>query len=253
VTADLPHPSRRRWPDAARWLVCFGVALFFHVGGAMALLAKWHEDFDLVANAPVVMVELAPVPVAPEIVPNELPPGPEQTEAEPEPEPIKPMTMIEQKPDETPEPELAVTPPPPKPPEKPKEHKPRQKHASLTSAPSVAERRAERAAAPMPGASSRDSNALPNWKSLLVATLERHKRYPPEAQSHGDHGVAQLAFSIDRHGGVHNARIVRSSGSSVLDQATLSLVERAQPLPPPPPEVPGAQIAISVPVRYNIR
>ncbi|HVV62756.1 MAG TPA: energy transducer TonB [Pseudolabrys sp.] len=226
--------------------------MFFHVGGAMALLAKWHEDSDLVASAPVVMVELAPVPVAPQIVPNELPPGPEQTEAEPEPEPPKQMTMIEQKPDDMPKPELAVT-PPPKPPEKPKEHKPRKIHASLTSAPSVAEHRAERAAAPMPGATARDPNAVPNWKSLLVATLERHKRYPPEAQSRGDHGTAQLAFSVDRHGGVHNARIVRSSGSRLLDEATLSLVERAQPLPPPPPEVPGAQIAISVPIRYNIR
>jgi protein TonB len=33
----------------------------------------------------------------------------------------------------------------------------------------------------------------------------------------------------------------------------LSLVERAQPLPPPPPEMQGTQIAIVVPIRYNIR
>ena len=65
--------------------------------------------------------------------------------------------------------------------------------------------------------------------------------------------MAQLAFSIDRHGGAHHTRIVRSSGSSLLDEATLALVERAQPLPPPPSELAGAEIAIVVPIRYNIR
>jgi protein TonB len=59
-----------------------------------------------------------------------------------------------------------------------------------------------------------------------------------------------LAFSVDRGGGVHSARIVRSSGSSVLDNETLSLVQRAQPLPPPPPEQSGV---VNVPIRYNTR
>jgi protein TonB len=94
---------------------------------------------------------------------------------------------------------------------------------------------------------------VPNWKSQVAARLERFKRYPSEAQARGEQGVAHLAFSVDRGGGVHHARIVRSSGSGALDQATLSLIERATPMPPPPPEIAGAQIAISVPIRYSIR
>jgi protein TonB len=39
----------------------------------------------------------------------------------------------------------------------------------------------------------------------------------------------------------------------VLDRETLMLAERAQPLPPPPPEIAGAQIVVVVPIRYNIR
>ncbi len=238
----------RRWPELTRWGACFALALCFHAAGAAALLARWNESSDLVANAPVILIELAAVPVAPDVTPNELPPGPRQTEAQPEPEPQKPVEKVELPPE--PQAELQMT-PPPKPIEKLKEKKPKQ--ASLASAPSTAEYKAERAAAPMPGANSRDSNALPNWKTQLVARLERYKRYPSEAQSRGESGVAQLAFSVDRSGGVHNARIVRSSGSSLLDRETLMLVERAQPLPPPPPEVPGSQIAIVVPIRYNIR
>lgn len=246
--------SNGRGKSIALWSTCFALALCMHGAGAAALLAHWNESATSVANAPAITIDLAPVPVAPETKPNELPPGPQQSEAEPEPEPdpVKPVEKVELPPEPQAEPLTAVL-PPPKPMEKPKEKKPQQLHASLASAPSSAEQRAERTAAPMPGASSRDSTALPGWKSLLVATLERNKRYPAQAQARGEHGVAELAFSIDRHGGVHHAHIVRSSGSSLLDGETLAMLERAAPLPPPPPELAGAEIAIVVPIRYNLR
>jgi protein TonB len=240
--------SFSRWPEAARWGACFALAVAFHAAGAAALFARWTEDSNLVAGTAVVMVDLAPVAVSPNIT-TDVAPGPLQQEAEPEPQPEKPIEKIELPPDPQAEPVVAVTPPPKL--EPPKEKKPKQKHASLASAPTRADPQADRPAAPMPGLSSRNSDALPNWKTQLVAKLERSKRYPSEAR--GDQGIAQLAFSVDRQGGVHNARIVRSSGSSVLDHETLALVQRAQPLPPPPPEVQGAQIPISVPIRYNAR
>jgi protein TonB len=46
---------------------------------------------------------------------------------------------------------------------------------------------------------------------------------------------------------------MRSSGSSLLDHEALTLPDRASPLPPPPPDVVGAQIPIEVPIRYNTR
>ena len=240
--------SFSRWPEAARWGACFALAVAFHAAGAAALFARWSEDSNLVAGTAVVMVDLAPVAVSPNIT-TDVAPGPLQQEAEPEPQPEKPIEKIELPPDPQAEPVVAVTPPPKL--EPPKEKKPKQKHASLASAPTRAEQQTDRPAASIPGASSRNSDALPNWKTQLVAKLERAKRYPSEAR--GDQGTAQLAFSVDRQGGVHNARIVRSSGSSVLDHETLALVQRAQPLPPPPPEVSGAQIPIVVPIRYNAR
>lgn len=240
-----------RGAETLRWGACLALALGLHAGGAAALLARWSDDSDLVANAPVIMLELAPVAAAPEITPTEVPPDTVQSaEAEPEPEPSKPIEKVEIPPEPpTPEPELAMLPPPK--PEPPKETKKPEKKRSIARAAATADKRAERASTPAPGAGSRDPFALPSWKSQLVSQLERHKRYPSDAR--GDQGVAQLAFSVDRSGGVHHARIVRSSGSSALDQATLALVARAAPLPPPPPEVSGSQIAIVVPIRYNVR
>src|SRR6185312_7784590 len=188
--------SFSRWPEAARWGACFALAVAFHAAGAAALFARWSEDSNLVAGTAVVMVDLAPVAVSPNTT-TDVAPGPLQQEAVREVQPEEPV--------------VAVT-PPPKPIDQPKQTKPKQKHASLASAPTRADQQADRPAAPMPGLSSRNSDALPNWKTQLVAKLERSKRYPSEAR--GDQGTVQLAFSVDRQGGVHNARIVRSSGSS---------------------------------------
>jgi protein TonB len=241
-------------PQALRWAACFALALGFHGAGAAALLARWNESADLMANAPLIMIDLAPVAAAPTATPTELPPDTVESKlVEPAPEPEPPPQQIELPPDPAPKPELTAT-PPPKPVEKKVEKKkPRQRQASVARAPSAADIKADRAAAPMPGASARDSNALPNWTSQLVSRLERYKRYPSEAQSRGETGIVRLAFSVDRAGGVHHARIVGSSGSNVLDRETLSLVERAAPLPAPPPELSGAQVAVVVPIRYNFR
>ncbi|WP_168192780.1 energy transducer TonB family protein [Undibacter mobilis] len=277
----------RRVPATLRWSVCFVAALGIHFAGAAVLLSHWQPVSDQAANAPVVMIDLAPIAVAPQTTETDLPPDtvarqfqsgeqktPDKPEEEvvekpPQPEPEKPVEVAkaEDEPDKpsdvTPEPkaEISLLPPPrpvqkteDKKDEKKKEvrKKPRPRQASLASAPSAADQVAPRAAAPSAGA-ARDSNALPNWTSRVISRLERYKRYPSDAQSRGDRGVVRLAFSVDRSGGVHNARVVASSGSNVLDRETLAMIERASPLPPPPDEVHGSYIPVVVPIAYYIR
>jgi periplasmic protein TonB len=241
----------RRWADVVRWGACIAIALSIHIAGAVALLARWNDPPDVVASAPVIMIELAPVPVAPDVTPSRLPPGPQKPEAQPEPDQPKTVEKAEIKTELVKEAELPAM--QSKPADKSAEKKLVQKQASLASAPSTAQQRAERAAARAPGSISHNPDAVPNWKSALIARLERYKRYPPEAQSRAETGVTQLAFSVDRNGGVHHAHVVRSSGSSVLDREAVALAERASPMPPPPVEITGAQIPIEVPIRYNAR
>ena len=260
-----------RLPNALRWCACFGIALGIHAAGAAVLIARWNDSADAVANAPVIMIDLAPAAVAPQTTPTEAPPDqveskqqiepdpvpekpPEITKVEPEPE--KPVENAEPKPEPETKAELAML-PPPKPPEleKPVEEKkevkkkPRHRNASLASAPSAADQKAERAAAPAPGANARDPDALRNWTSQLVAQIERHKRYPAEAG--GATGTAVVSFSVDRSGGAHHTRIVRSSGDSMLDHDAVAWVERSQPLPPPPADRSGNQIPVVVPLTYK--
>jgi protein TonB len=92
---------------------------------------------------------------------------------------------------------------------------------------------------------------MATWKSQIVTLLEHSKRYPSEARSRGEQGTTRLAFRIDRDGHLLSSRIATSSGSAALDAETLALLGRAQPFPPPPPELAGSEM--TVPLRFNIR
>jgi protein TonB len=83
--------------------------------------------------------------------------------------------------------------------------------------------------------------------------LQSAKRYPSEAQSRREQGVATVSFSVDRNGRVLSRHLVRSSGSSALDQEVLAMVMRAQPLPSFPPAMSQSVIRLSVPIRFSLR
>jgi protein TonB len=98
-----------------------------------------------------------------------------------------------------------------------------------------------------------DSAALPTWKSLLVRHLERHKRYPPEAQRARQEGITYVRFIMSRDGRVLVATIERSAGVSLLDREGLELLRRAEPLPPLPADQPGETMTLVVPIQFAMR
>jgi protein TonB len=254
--------------DLRRWTISAAVVVLAH-GAIAAGMAPWRDDIEPAEPAAAIVVEFAPLPVAPDAPPTEIAPGPEQVMSEASPE--RPVEHVEdeQKIEEkliskpidepppeikpAPNPDLAIEPPkqevaklPPQEPRTP---------APATSAPqAIPEQSAAVPAAPMQGRlTPTRSNAVPTWKTHILALLERNKRYPEAAQSRHQQGVAQVFFSIDRQGRVINSRLVRSSGASALDDEALALLRRAEPFPPPPPELPGARVDLSVPIRFNLR
>ena len=224
--------------DTARWIACLAVVVAAHCVAALTLLPSTEaSDFD--AGAPVVMLELPEMPAAPSMPPSDLAPGPPETESDPTPPP-KEETKPEQ------EAEVALpTPEPPKP-EPPVEQR------EATAMPSV-EMPPSAAAPPTPGAAVRTPAALIRWQSALAARLARFKRYPAAARARGVQGIAKVAFTIDHEGHLLSSHIVESSGSSLLDEETLDLLARAQPMPKPPGDVPDSALSFIVPVRFNIR
>ncbi len=108
--------------------------------------------------------------------------------------------------------------------------------------------------APQIGATSTAAiNAPASWHSLLLAHLERHKHYPAIARQRRQQGVVEVQFNMDRAGKVLASAVTGSSGFVLLDRSALEMVNRAQPLPPPPAEISGKVLTIAVPVEFSFR
>jgi protein TonB len=243
--------------DVLRWSFCAAAVALAHALVLLALLAR--PDYaEPDAGAPIVLIELAPLAVAPAAPESDVAPGPEplqpETERPREETPEQKSQEVERVPDLMPAPNPAVTlpavPEPPK--EVPRKQAKREpaETAPVPTAPPAAVAPARRPAAPAPGRVSRPSPvAIASWQRLLVAQLERNKRYPQGAG--GVQGVTRLAFRLDRRGRVVMSRIAQSSGSATLDQETLALVHRAQPFPAPPADISDDQLSFVVPIRYT--
>jgi protein TonB len=254
--------------DLRRWVMCGAVIVFAH-GAIAAGMVAWRDEIELAEPAAAIVIEFAPMPVAPAAPQTEIPPGPEQMMSDASPnrpvesleEKEKVEEKVESKPVEEPPPEIKPAPnpdvavePPPQEIPTPQRQEPRPP-APTTSAPqALPDQTAAIPAAPTQGRiTPNNSNAVPTWKTQIVALLERNKRYPAVAQSRREQGVAQVFFSLDRQGRVIDSRIARSSGASALDEEALALLRRAQPFPAPPRELPGERVDLTVPIRFNLR
>ena len=237
--SSLAMPFGNPRSDVMRWGLCFTVAVAAHGAAALALLLNPSSDSDFDAGAPVVMIELPEAPAAFATPPSDLAPGPTEPESEQTPPPkeeTKPPEQVA---------EVALPEPEPPKPEPPAEEKP------PTAMPSVV---MATPAPPVAGAAVQPPAAIVRrWESALVAHIERFKRYPAEARARGQQGLARVAFTIDRDGRVRTSHILQTSGSPELDQESLAMLNRAQPMPKPPSQVQTSELSFVVPVRFNIR
>ncbi len=279
ITVDPFEREQAR--DAALWTGAALVVAALHVGLAAAyLLLKPAPEGR--AEAPVIDVafmpaESAPAPAAPEAMPAEPTPLVEQSDlAPPEPAPLEPAPPVAlQVPEPAPEPAqpdaVAVMPPPSKPVEpvaEPKKqitvpertaHKPLaderaakeiRRAAPPKPAATPGSRPARLAMAPNPGTDTEGARAgRASWESELAAHIRRFATYA--ANGSKESGTVRVGVTIDRNGRLLSRRLAGSSGSSMLDNAAMAVIQRAQPYPRFPPGMTQAQIALTIPLHLR--
>ncbi|ACO77292.1 TonB protein [Azotobacter vinelandii CA] len=269
-----------------RWGLCLLLVLGLHVGIALWSL-YWRPEskpIQLAPPPPAMMVDLAPAAAPAAAAAAAAAPPPPTAEPEPEPE-AQPDMLAQAKPIEAPKPKLALPPPKPKQKEKPKpkpkteakreqkkpdpkqEQKQEQKQDAEPQQ-QVAQSQAQGNAAAAGASNAADSNAkpagqmgtpgssnaMPTWQGILRAHLSRYKRYPPESRRRGDEGTVTLRFKIDGQGRLLSYELVARSGRIALDQATLQMIRRAEPLPPPPAELlTNGTLEVVAPFAYSLR
>ena len=247
---------RRDAAELTRWTTCLLIVIALHCGALLLLLRHRVPLEPLGAPPAAVMIDLASVaPAARHEAAPPAEPTPPQAEQLVPPEPV-PAPVVEPSPAPHPAVVLPVPQPPkPKPKAKPVERLPvQQREPAVLPAPIAPVAPAPPAPSPVPaGPAPSAVNVRATWQAQLLAWLERHKRYPRVAQEQRQQGVASLRFALDRQGRVLSFRLDKSSGFTLLDEEVLELIQRAQPVPAPPPEIPGDRIEVAVPVAFMLK
>ena len=98
-----------------------------------------------------------------------------------------------------------------------------------------------------------DAVATARYEQLLVAWLEKHKKYPRRAKRLRIEGEAILRILIDRSGQTRQVMLAQRTGNRLLDKAALEMAQRANPFPPMPQNDPRSQLEFDVPVAFVLR
>lgn len=238
-----------------RWIGCFILVLMVHavlIGGAM-YWRRYLPSPVVAAQPQAVMIELAPVAMAPDVPPSDSAAGPRQQETMATPAAQMPRPQSE------PTQAQRATPPLPAAPaalpmqqEQAAEQALASDAAPASAPPQVDASRSVRYAARQASAGSSNA-AFADWQAQLLGHLERFKRYPRAAQRRRYQGVVQVGYTVDRQGNVLAVQLDRGSGHAPLDEEALAAVHRASPLPPPPADVPGDPVDVTTPVQFLMR
>jgi periplasmic protein TonB len=256
---DEPTPPRSR----ATWATAALVALAIHGTAAALTLYSLHSAaIDLGAPGLVIDVELS----SPRHDPTDLPIGPDTAASAPAPEVVEQKTVIEQTKlpkdvlTDTDDPERAATRDDV---EKPNDQNP--KITAVQAMPSNASVATEdtvvptldsaqvspRSTVPSLGTGESAVRERVTWEKELAAHFDKYKRYPAERAAQAAEVV--VSFVLDRMGHIVSWRIVKSSGDTAFDNEALSMLQRSDPVPPPPSLVADQGLSFTLPVIFHVK
>jgi protein TonB len=203
-----------------RWIIAGAVVVALHFILLCPYVYFYHPE-EIGDDTSPISLDLSPsndtVDQAEVLPAPETPPQVEQPPPEPQPPPPPPQ------------PQAIIEAPPPPPPKVEEQQQPLEAQVARTK-----------------GGAPR---VPPKWITAVTRRLEQVKRYPSGA--HNAVGTVEVSFAVDHTGHVLSHQIEKSSGHAELDAAALSMVERAQPLPPFPDGMTQSEINLTVPIVFT--
>jgi protein TonB len=243
--AYFEEDDRDRW---VRWGIASLVVLAAHIAVVTACLFLSFPFTSSTDGIPAVLIELSAMPSTQKTSPNDMAPGPEMTEAQakPKPQPKQPDEIQKVLP-LAPDVATKIIPP------KQREADEISPAPLTTAAPHLAQPLGQVTAAPAVGVSNAQLDlAETSWRGLLVAHLQKFKRYPKGAVARREQGTVSVSFTIDRTGHVLARSIIKSSGFVNLDQEALDMIQHAEPLPAFAPSMKQESRDFVVPIRFYL-
>lgn len=94
---------------------------------------------------------------------------------------------------------------------------------------------------------------ITDFQRALQRHLLRQLMYPAQARARKEEGVVYVRVAMSRAGQVISAKVQDASDFPQLNAEAIAVIERAQPLPLPPPAVMGDPVDLIIPVTFNLR
>lgn len=255
ILHELSFFSRKRV-----WIAAAIIALSCHVAFATFAISRMLEDpddDDLGAPGVEIALDLS----SPRLRDSDLPPGPESeasaaSRASVEQKEVASPDLPKEAPKESEDPERQVSF------EKSKTPNEKQPKAKLSNASeeSVAQKAtampsiesavtSEKSTTIDQGTGRSRRRAQITWQKELLAHLDKYKQYPAERSNQSAEIVINL--TLDRTGRVLDANVSKSSGDDAFDHAAIAMIEKASPVPPPPPLVADEGLTFLLPVIFK--
>lgn len=208
--------------------------------------AEVTEPVEAATPAEPLEIEAVEPPSAETVPVAEVKPKTEQAKVPKKPEPPREVKTVEPEPAPNPEPkEVAATPPP-------RTQPPAQAPSVAGSAGKSGTQQSTNSGSGENTSSGGRPGSATSYFAALQAWLEQHKEYPVAARRRRSEGTALLNFTMQRDGRVVQAKILRGTGSGVLDEEVMRMIRRASPLPPFPDDFPQSELTLSVPVLFQL-
>lgn len=103
---------------------------------------------------------------------------------------------------------------------------------------------------PVVGTSNKTAKS---YQAEVLSHLEGFKSYPIEALLNKMEGKVRVRVSLSENGEVKSVKIITKSGFSLLDNESMALFRRANPLPKPPAKLAkNGSVVFSLNLEYNI-
>lgn len=93
--------------------------------------------------------------------------------------------------------------------------------------------------------------SLSRYRLALARVVRGWSAYPEVARRQGLSGVVEIAVITAPAEAMPQVVLERSSGHALLDQAALTLIERAVRAVPPPAELPSRPVRAGIPVHFS--
>lgn len=257
---DTPHHLSR-----SVWILAVVGAVVIHACCVALALGAMHSDAsDTDLGAPA--IEIGVALMSPRLDPIDLPVGPDTEASAPSPAiaeqkaVLKPSELPKAVPNETDDPDRLVSLSNTTNPENddPKiaamqtQASEQSIAAEATAMPTIATaQESTRSVAPSLGTGESARRERVTWEKELAAHFNKFKRYPADRSMKAAEVV--VSFVLDRLGHVLSTHVVKGSGDTSFDDAAIAMLQRSDPVPPPPPLVADEGLTFTLPVIFHVK